>query len=191
VQPNGVATGSGRSVAGVDLGRAVRAAVEAGIATKGGGHAMAAGVTLEASQIERFLAFLSEAPATGFSGLTGGDDLAVDARLTASGAQPSVLAAIERAGPFGSGQPEPVFAFGAHRVVSASAVGNGHVRVKLRSRDGGLIGGIAFRAADQPLGQALLRAQGSDLHVAGTLCLDRWGGGERVELRITDAAATR
>lgn len=191
IQPNGMATGSGRSVAGVDLGRVVRAAVDAGIATKGGGHAMAAGVTLAASEIERFLAFLEQALGVGAARVWGTDDLAIDAGLTATGAQPSILAAVERAGPFGAGQPEPVFAFGGHRVVSASVVGNGHVRAKLRGGDGGFIGGIVFRSADQPLGQALLRAQGADLHVAGTLCLDRWGGSERVEVKIVDVAATR
>jgi single-stranded-DNA-specific exonuclease len=188
VRADGMATGSGRSVTGADLGRAVRAAVEAGIATKGGGHAMAAGVTLAAGEIERFLSFVAEALAVGVAQARLADSLAVDAPLTASGAQPSVLAAIERAGPFGSGQPEPVFAFARHRVVDASQIGNGHVRMKLRGGDGGFIGAIAFRAAGQPLGQAMMRAPGGDLHVAGTLCLDRWGGGERAEIRVVDVA---
>jgi single-stranded-DNA-specific exonuclease len=96
---------------------------------------------------------------------------------------------VERAGPFGAGQPEPVFVFAHHRVVDAREVGGaGHVRVTLRGGDGANLGGIAFRAAGQPLGQALQRAVGGNLHVAGTLCVDRWGGGERVEIRIVDVA---
>jgi single-stranded-DNA-specific exonuclease len=118
------------------------------------------------------------------------DSLAIDATLTAGGARPDVVAAVERAGPFGSGQPEPVFAFANHRVVDAREVGGaGHVRVTLRGGDGATLGGIAFRAAGQPLGQTLQKAIGGNLHVAGTLCVDRWGGGERVEIRVVDTAA--
>ena len=187
--PDGPATGSGRSVPGADLGRAVRAAVEAGVAIKGGGHAMAAGVTVTAGDIGRFAAFVSERLAAGVGDAELLDGLSVDATLTARGAGPEIVAAVTRAGPFGSGQPEPVFAFANHRVADAREVGNsGHVRVTLRSGDGATIGGIAFRAAGQPLGQALLKAVGAPLHVAGTLCIDRWGGAERVELRIVDAA---
>ncbi|HLM39356.1 MAG TPA: single-stranded-DNA-specific exonuclease RecJ, partial [Microvirga sp.] len=111
------------------------------------------------------------------------------ATLTAGGAQPGIVAALERAGPFGSGQPEPVFVLPQHRVVEAREVGSGgHLRVKLRAGDGSAMGGIAFRAAGQPLGMALSRSIGSTLHVAGTLSIDRWGGHEKVELRIMDAA---
>ena len=82
-----------------------------------------------------------------------------------------------------------MFAFGHHRVVEAREVGSGgHVRLKLRGGDGATIGGVAFRAAGQPLGRALTQALGGPLHVAGTLCIDRWGGGERVEIRVADAA---
>jgi single-stranded-DNA-specific exonuclease len=117
------------------------------------------------------------------------DCLLVDATLTAQGAQPSLVTGLEAAGPFGQGQPEPVFVLPHHRIVEAREVGAaGHVRVKLRSGDGSAIAGIAFRAAGQPLGQALLSAIGETLHVAGTLSIDRWGGGERVQIRILDVA---
>jgi single-stranded-DNA-specific exonuclease len=189
LNPQGTATGSGRSVQGVDLGRAVRAAVETGLASKGGGHAMAAGVTIQASDLEGFIAFMTLRLSESFGEAQVGDSLAIDATLTAAGAQPSVVAALERAGPFGAGQPEPVFAFSNHRLMEAKEVGSGgHVRVKLRGGDGAVIGGVAFRAGGQPLGQALARALGSNLHVAGTLSIDRWGGGERVEVRIMDVA---
>ncbi|MBO1904900.1 single-stranded-DNA-specific exonuclease RecJ [Microvirga sp. 3-52] len=186
---DGTATGSGRSVPGVDLGFAVRAAVEAGLAIKGGGHTMAAGVTIQAVDLERFLAFVTEKLTEPVSTMRLRDDFAVDATLTAAGAQPAVVTALERAGPFGQGQPEPVFVFPQHRLVEAREVGSGgHMRVKLRGGDGSFIGGIAFRAAGQPLGNALSQAIGNPLHVAGTLSIDRWGGNEKVEVRIMDAA---
>jgi single-stranded-DNA-specific exonuclease len=192
LNPDGTAVGSGRSVPGVDLGRAVRAAVDAGIAIKGGGHAMAAGVTIPARELDAFAAFVGATLADAVGHALAVDSLSVDASLTAGGAQPRVLAALERAGPFGSGQPEPVFVFPHHRLVEAREVGSGgHVRVKLRGGDGAVIGGIAFRAAGQPLGEALRDAVGRTLHVAGTLSVDRWGGAERVEVRLVDVAEPR
>ncbi|MFC4174276.1 single-stranded-DNA-specific exonuclease RecJ [Microvirga sp. GCM10011540] len=186
---DGTATGSGRSVPGVDLGSVVRAAVDAGLAIKGGGHTMAAGVTILAAELERFRAYVSERLADPVSTVRLNDHFPVDATLTAGGAQPSLVAALERAGPFGSGQPEPVFVFPQHRLVEAREVGSGgHVRVKLRGGDGSMIGGIAFRAAGQPLGIALSNAIGNSLHLAGTLSVDRWGGNEKVEVRLMDAA---
>jgi len=189
LNPDGTATGSGRSVPGVDLGHAVRAAVDAGLAIKGGGHTMAAGVTIQAADLEHFLAFITEKLSEPVSTVRLNDHFAIDATLTAAGAQPSLVTALERAGPFGSGQPEPVFVFPQHRIVEAREVGSGgHMRVRLRGGDGSTIGGIAFRAAGQPLGLALSQGIGNSLHVAGTLSIDRWGGGEKVELRIMDAA---
>jgi single-stranded-DNA-specific exonuclease len=189
LNPDGTATGSGRSVPGVDLGHAVRAAVEAGIAVKGGGHTMAAGVTINATDLDRFLAFIMDKLNEPVSIMRLNDQFAIDATLTAAGAQPALVTALERAGPFGSGQPEPMFVFPQHRIVEAREVGSGgHMRVKLRGGDGSFIGGIAFRAAGQPLGNALSNSIGNTLHVAGTLSIDRWGGQEKAELRIMDAA---
>jgi single-stranded-DNA-specific exonuclease len=186
---DGTATGSGRSVPGVDLGRAVRSAVEQGLAVKGGGHVMAAGVTIQAADLQRFTGFAAERLAESVGDAQALDSLLVDATLTAGGARTSIVTALERAGPFGSGQPEPVFAFPNHRLVEAREVGSGgHLRIKLRGGDGAVIGGVAFRAAGQPLGHALARSLGSSLHVAGTLSIDRWGGNEKVEIRIMDAA---
>jgi single-stranded-DNA-specific exonuclease len=189
LNPNDQATGSGRSVPGVDLGRAVRSAVEAGLAIKGGGHVMAAGVTIRSNDLERFVQFIGQRLGEAVGEAQAFDSLGIDATLTAGGAQASLVAALERAGPFGAGQPEPVFVFPNHRLVEAREVGSGgHVRVKLRGGDGAMIGGIAFRAAGQPLGEALARGTGRPLHVAGTLSIDRWGGNERVEIRILDVA---
>ncbi|WP_103874602.1 single-stranded-DNA-specific exonuclease RecJ [Bosea lathyri] len=185
----GGATGSGRSVAGVDLGRAVRAAVEAGLAVKGGGHAMAAGITLAAGQSAAFHAFLVERLAADVGAASEGEALFVDAALSAGGANPRLLAEIDKAGPFGAGSPEPVFVFPSHRLTDVVEIGSGgHVRVKLKSGDGASIGGIAFRVAQEPLGRALLAARGEVIHLAATLTLNRWGGTEAAELRVLDLA---
>jgi single-stranded-DNA-specific exonuclease len=185
----GGATGSGRSVAGVDLGRAVREAVEAGLAAKGGGHAMAAGVTLLAGQSGPFHAFLSERLGAQVAAAGESEALLVDAALSAGGANPRLLAEIDKAGPFGAGSPEPVFVFPSHRLVEAIEIGSGgHVRIKLKSGDGATIGGIAFRVAQEPLGRALLAARGDTVHLAATLTLNRWGGNENAELRVLDMA---
>ena len=186
-RPDGTATGSGRSIPGVDLGRAVRAAVSCGDALKGGGHAMAAGASVTLVGLERFRACLERELGTAVAAVAERPDiLAIDGALSAGGAGVDLVRALERAGPFGAGQPEPVVAFGHHRIVDRREVGSGHVRVTLRAGDGATIRGVAFRAAGQPLGDVLLRADTA--HVAGTLSVDTWGGGERVAVRICDAA---
>ncbi len=185
----GGATGSGRSVAGVDLGRAVRAAVEAGLAVKGGGHAMAAGVTLAPGQDATFHAFLAQRLSSEVAAAGESEALLVDAALSAGGATPRLLAEIDRAGPFGQGSPEPVFVFPAHRLTEVIEIGSGgHVRVRLKGGDGASVGGVAFRCAQEPLGRALLAARGESVHLAATLTLNRWGGHEKAELRVLDLA---
>jgi single-stranded-DNA-specific exonuclease len=98
------------------------------------------------------------------------------------------VATIARAGPFGAGNPEPVIALPAHTLVYAEEVGQAHMRVRLRAGDGSTINAIAFRAARQKLGIALAESRGRSIHAAGTLCLDRWNGVERVQLRLIDVA---
>ena len=188
--PDGGGTGSGRSMPGVDLGHAVIAAVDLGIAKKGGGHAMAAGVTLGPGQIGAFRALLAERLEESVVAARAATTLAIDAALTARGANPDFVREIERAGPFGSGSPQPVFAFPAHRARFAEIVGSGgHVRFTLTSDDGARLKAIAFRAASNALGEALLSA-GNDkpLHLAGTLALDHYQGREEVQFRLMDAA---
>ena len=182
-------TGSGRSIPGVDLGRAIRAAVEAGVLVKGGGHAMAAGLTLQTPQLGALRAFLEAYLSGAVEQARGAAGLAIDAALTAAGATPALLESLERAGPFGQGNPEPVFVFPAHRIIEAGVVGTGHIRLTAASSDGTRLKAIAFRAAGQPLGEAIMRARGSALHLAGTLSLNRWGGRTSVQLRLLDAAA--
>ena len=181
-------TGSARSVPGADIGAAVRSAVEAGILLKGGGHAMAAGLTIEPARLGELRAFLEERLAASVSAARAERALLVDAAITAGGARPELVNDIERAGPFGSGSPEPIFAFPDHIVAEAAVVGGAHVRVRLESRDRSRVDAIAFRCADQPLGKALFGARGETLHVAGSLSVDRWGGAEKASLRIVDAA---
>ncbi|SFK72898.1 single-stranded-DNA-specific exonuclease RecJ [Methylocapsa palsarum] len=181
-------TGSGRSIPGVDLGRAVRAAVEAGILVKGGGHAMAAGLTIGRRRVDDFRAFLEDRLARRVEDLRAGESLLIDAALTAGAASPALMAALDRAGPFGAGNAEPVFVFPAHRLLAVADVGNGHVRLRAQSGDGARIDGIAFRAGGEPLGRALHAGRGTMTHLAGTLSLDSYGGRERVRLRLLDLA---
>ncbi len=181
-------SGSGRSIPGVDLGKVVRAAVEAGILLKGGGHAMAAGITITKARLGEFRAFLEDRLAYGVTQSRLGDALYIDAALTAGGARPELIHEIEQAGPFGAGNPEPVFVLPSHRLADVAQVGTGHIRITARAGDNRSISGIAFRAAGGPLGEALLKARGETMHLAGTLSIDRWGGSERVQLRLLDAA---
>ena len=184
-----VATGSGRSVPGVDLGAAVHAAVAAGLLVKGGGHAMAAGITIEVDRIAAFRAFLDRQLGDAVVDLRAAARLHVDASLSARGLTPELVAGLEGAGPFGAGNPEPVVAFAAHRLKGVQPVGTDHVRVSAEAADGAALSAIAFRAAGSPLGRGLREMVGRPVHLAGTVSLNRWGGGPgRAELRLVDAA---
>ncbi len=185
---NGVGTGSGRSIVGVDLGAAVRRAVDDGILAKGGGHAMAAGLTVAQSRLGDLRAFLEQSLAVRVHAADGGHTLAVDAALSARGASLALIEAVEKAGPFGAGNPDPVYAFPSHRIDFADTVGNGHVRLTLAANDGATIKAVAFRGAGSPLGEALLAARGRNLHVAGALTIDHFRGRRTPNLRVIDAA---
>jgi single-stranded-DNA-specific exonuclease len=186
------AKGSGRSVPGLDLGRAVIEAREAGLLTLGGGHAMAAGFSLHPDRIEAFRAFLLArlGEQVGEGGLPD-PSLEFDGTLAVEGATEALIGHLDRVAPFGSGNPEPVFVIADARVLFADVVGMGHVRCRLGGHAGGRLKGIAFRAADSELGQGLLTATGSVVHVAGTLRLDRWRGQAEPQIVITDLAPAR
>jgi single-stranded-DNA-specific exonuclease len=184
----GEATGSGRSIAGVDIGRVVRAAVEAGIAIKGGGHAMAAGVTLAREKLGDFRAFLEERLAAPVASARLDAGLVVDAAVAAAAATPALVRSIEAAGPFGAGNPEPLFALPRHRLTEVFPVGADHLRLRAVAGDGQPIEAIAFRAAGKPLGEGLALAKGGLVHLAGTLSINSYGGRERTQLRVVDAA---
>lgn len=190
LEPGGTGTGSGRSIQGVDLGKAVRQAVTDGLILKGGGHAMAAGVTLKRERLAEFRAYLEQTLAENVATSRAEHSLLVDGAVSASGANAALIATLGRAGPFGAGNPEPVIVLPAHTVAFADRVGENHVRARLKSGDGAVLDAIAFRANEQPIGKALMASRGRAIHAAGTLCIDRWNGSERVQLRISDVAGT-
>ncbi|MGN6535045.1 MAG: single-stranded-DNA-specific exonuclease RecJ [Mesorhizobium sp.] len=185
---NGVGTGSGRSVAGFDLVRLVREATEAGLIVKGGGHAMAAGITVDRSKLGALRAFFEERAAADVFRLQDEESLLVDAALAAEGATLDLADALEKAGPFGAGHIAPLFVLPRHRLADVRPVGTNHVRVDLSSEAGGRLQGIAFRAAGTPLGEFLLRNRGGTVHVAGSLSVNHWNGSRNVQFRIVDAA---
>jgi len=188
LEPGGIGTGSGRSIAGVDIGRAVRRAVADGLLLKGGGHAMAAGVTLRKAGLAPLRAFLEATLGADVEVARRSSALMIDGAVSAAGANLDLVAMIDRAAPFGSGNPEPVIALPAHTVSYAEEVGQAHMRVRLRSADGATVNAIAFRALGQKLGAALLANRGLLVHAAGSFVLDRWQGEERVQFRLTDIA---
>jgi single-stranded-DNA-specific exonuclease len=188
---DGQGVGSGRSIPGVDLGHAVRAAVDAGLLVAGGGHAMAAGVTIKAERLDEFGAFLEKEIGAAVRTTASERTLTVDSILTARAATTDLIDLLDHAGPYGSGHPEPVFVLPAHRLTYVETVGNGHVRATFASGDGTTLKAIAFRAAETPLGAALIASRGQTLHVAGTLSVDEWRGFRRPALRIVDVAAVR
>jgi len=189
LEPGGIGTGSGRSITGVDIGRAVRRAVTEGLLVKGGGHAMAAGVTLRKGALAQLRAFLETALSADVATARRASGLMIDGAVSAAGVNLDLVAMIERAGPFGSGNPEPVIALPAHTVTYAEEVGQAHMRVRFKSADGASVNAIAFRAAGQKLGTALLQNRGRQVHAAGSLAIDRWQGEERVQFRLMDIAA--
>jgi single-stranded-DNA-specific exonuclease len=188
LDPDGVGTGSGRSITGVDLGRTVREGVTQGLLLKGGGHAMAAGVTMRKDALASFRAYLEDALGSAVAAARTNDALLVDGALTAAAASMETVATLARAGPFGAGNPEPIVAFPAHTLIYADETGQSHLRLRFRAGDGATINAVAFRAVGQKLGAALLQNRGQPLHVAGCLAIDRWQGEERVQFRVVDVA---
>jgi len=188
LEPGGIGTGSGRSIGGVDLGKAVRHAVAEGLLMKGGGHAMAAGVTLRKERLAEFRAYMENALAHDVAQSRHVNELFIDGAVSARGATTEFAATLNRAGPFGSGNPEPVVALPSHQLVFADEVGQAHLRLRFKSGDGAIVNGVAFRSLGQKLGNALLAQRGQVLHVAGSLAVDRYQGSERVQLRVLDVA---
>lgn len=188
LEPGGIGTGSGRSIAGVDIGKAVRQAVADGILLKGGGHAMAAGVTLRKEKLAEFRAYLENALARDVAEARHVNELYIDGAVSARAVTTELAATLNRAGPFGSGNPEVVLALPAHQLVYADEVGQAHLRLRFKSGDCAIVNGIAFRSIGQKLGNALVANRGQQLHVAGSLSVDRYQGAERVQFRVIDVA---
>ncbi|HZV20591.1 MAG TPA: single-stranded-DNA-specific exonuclease RecJ, partial [Hyphomicrobiales bacterium] len=190
-QGSGEATGSARSVAGVDIGAAVRNAVAAGIAIKGGGHVMAAGITVAQKRLPELAAFLREALGPSYRAAVLAPVLAVDGALTPRAATPEFAAQLERAGPFGQGNPAPRFCMASVRPVMLKEIARGHLRCALQAVDGSQVSAVAFRAAQTELGAALEKARDLACHVAGRIERDEWNGRDRIEFHIEDIAAPR
>ena len=186
--PSGKGTGSGRSISGFDLGRMVRAAVDEGILVKGGGHAMAAGLTVEREKLGRLRGFFEERAQRTVPDLVAVETLKIDGALSASGATLVLADQLEQAGPYGSGHPQPIFALPAHRIRDVRPVGVNHLRVGLEGPDGGRLDAMAFRAAEADLGLFLMKERGRAVHLAGTLSADSWQGSQRIQFRVIDAA---
>jgi single-stranded-DNA-specific exonuclease len=190
LEPGGTGTGSGRSIPGVDLGHAVRRAVREGMLLKGGGHAMAAGITLRKDALAAFRGYLEETLAPAVEAARRERALLIDGAVSAGGVNLALCEMLARAGPYGAGNPEPMLALPAHTLIYADLVGENHIRARFKSGDGKIVNAIAFRAAGQPLGMALLDNRGRAMHAAGHLAVDRWQGEERVQMRLTDVAAS-
>jgi single-stranded-DNA-specific exonuclease len=184
-------TGSLRSIAGVDIGAAVRAAVADGLLKKGGGHAMAAGLTVARGNLDALQTYLCERLLTKTHAARSHMALDLDGALTPASVNDTLMALLEQAGPYGHGHPEPRFAFPAHRVKFAKVVGENHVRCTLEGGDGSRLDAVAFRAADQAMGTLLIGSGGMPIHIAGHLRRDTWNGRDKLELVIEDVADPR
>ena len=189
VDEQGLGKGSGRSIAGVDLGAAILAAKEHGLLIAGGGHAMAAGLTVDARRIADLADFLEERLAEAVVRASSGRALLVDAVLAPGGVNPGLVGAMEAGGPYGMGWPAPRIAAGPFRVIRADLVGTHHVRAIVAGADGRSLKAMAFRQADTALGQALLGAGSSRrLWLVGRAKVDDWSGRDVAELHVEDAA---
>ena len=183
---NGIGKGSARSVPGVDLGAAVQRVAAEGLLIKGGGHRMAAGLTVAQDALEPAMARLAELLGRQGAGEGGPRDLAVDGLLAPEGATPDLITQIEAAGPFGASAPAPRFVFADQRIADARKIGENHLR--LTFGDGARLQAIAFGIWDSPLGMALSSGAAGRFHLAGRVEVDSWGGRQRVQLKLEDAA---
>ena len=186
---SGQGKGSGRSISGVDLGAAIIAARESGLLVAGGGHAMAAGLTVEADKLDSLADWLDDRLAGAVQRASAEQVLALDLSLAPGGLTPELVETLDRAGPFGVGWPGPKLAVGPVRLVKADLVGSDHVRVIASGEDGRSFKAIGFRMAESELGQSLLHgAKGRRLWLAGRAKIDDWGARPQAELHIEDAA---
>jgi single-stranded-DNA-specific exonuclease len=188
-QPEGVVKGSGRSVAGLDLGAVVIAARQSGLLLTGGGHAMAAGFSLAAETLPGFHAMLNERLAEAVS-LPAAADLMLEGVLPVGGADAALAQMVARLGPFGMGNEEPLFVLPRTRVVRSDRIGKdgGTIRAMVEGENGGRIKALLFRAKEGELAAALSRPGGAPLHLAGHLRAESWNGRISAGFFVTDAA---
>lgn len=184
-----IGKGSARSIAGIDLGSSIIAAREEGLLVAGGGHAMAAGLTIQADKIEALADWLDARLGAAVARAKESESMPLDLALAPGGLTPSLVDALEAAGPFGVGWPGPRIAVGPVRLVKVDVVGTDHVRAIASGMDGKSFKMIAFRAADTEMGQALLHgSRGRSLWLAGRAKIDDWGDRPQAELQLEDAA---
>lgn len=188
IDESGIAKGSARSVPGIDIGAMVIDALHHKLLKAGGGHAAAAGLTVHSDTLPSLKNFLAQKIQKIMSKGIDTKDYQIDALLAPKGITLDLLEALEVVDPCGSGNPAPRFAIADTILIEASRVGQGHVRVIMKGKDGGTIKGIAFRVAETPLGRALLTGRGRRFHVAGQLKLDEWQGVRRSSFLLEDAA---
>ncbi|MCV2869266.1 single-stranded-DNA-specific exonuclease RecJ [Defluviimonas sp. WL0002] len=181
--------GSGRSVAGVDLGAAVQRIAAEGLLTKGGGHPMAAGLTVQRDRMEPAMTRLAELLSRQGAGAQGPRELRLDGLLMPGAATPELLEALEQAGPFGQGAPAPRFAFPSAEITFSRRVGESHLRLTLSDGLSARLEAIAFGAFDSALGPFLEAHGGRRVNVAGRLEMNQWRGRSSVQLRVEDAAS--
>lgn len=188
-EETGHGKGSGRSITGVDLGAAIIEARELGLLVAGGGHAMAAGLTIESGKIAALADFLDERLGRAVTAAQAQQSMLLDLSVAPRGLNPSLVEALESAGPYGVGWPGPRIAVGPVRLVKADIVGKDHVRLIAAGRDGASFKAVAFRAAESELGQTLLHGtQGRQLWLAGRAKIDDWASRPQAELHVDDAA---
>ena len=184
----GEGKGSGRSVSGVDLGASIQRLAAEGLLLKGGGHKMAAGLTVATDKLEAAMERLSELLAKQGAGQGGAADLKLDGMLMPGAASLELCERLEQAGPFGAGAPAPRFAIPDAQILFAKQVGSGHLKVSFGDGLGARMDAICFGAFDGPLGPALSEGKGARFHLAGRLEINEWNGRRSVQLRLEDAA---
>jgi single-stranded-DNA-specific exonuclease len=180
--------GSGRSVSGIDLGAQIQRLASEGLLLKGGGHKMAAGLTVARDKLEAAMARLSELMTKQGADQLGPGDLKLDGTLMPGGASVDLVTRLEDAGPFGASAPSPRFAFPDMQVFFAKQVGSGHLKLTFGDSTGPRLDAICFGAFDIALGPRLSAGQGQRFHLAGRLDLNTWNGRTSVQLRLDDAA---
>jgi len=185
---DGEGKGSGRSISGVDLGAAIHQVAREGLLIKGGGHKMAAGLTVAPDKIEAAMARLGELLDRQGAGQMGPADLRLDGLLMPGAAQVDLVTQLEEAGPFGAGAPAPRFAFPDVQISFAKQVGANHLKISFGDGMGARLDAICFGAMDGPLGPRLLNHGGARFHLAGRLDINVWQGRQSVQLRLEDAA---
>lgn len=185
---DGIGKGSGRSVSGIDLGAPIQRLAAEGLLIKGGGHKMAAGLTVAEDKLDAAMARLSELLAKQGAHLAGAADLKLDGMLMPATATVELAQQVEQAGPFGAGAPAPRYAFADMQIRFAKRVGESHLKISFGDGNNTKIDAIAFGAFDGPLGPALENHGGARFHLAGRLDINTWRGRQSVQLRLEDAA---